>query len=519
MFLRRNPVISTVALIGVLILVGIIVDHSAPSDRVFWSGYLAMIFFYALFFFIALWYSGKKVQGHILANRSLPLWLGVFTMSATWVGGGFINGTAEYTFSEGLIWVQAPWGYAMSLIIGGIFFAGPMRKKKYTTMLDPLENKFGKETNILFFIPAFLGDLFWTSAIMVALGSTFGIILGMELSTSIILSGIVVIFYTSAGGLWSVAITDVVQLLILVIGLVLVEWSFSNSWSDLSDLIFRYRSKMGDRAAFIPGKGQLGVSRALWWDSAFLLMLGGIPWQVYFQRVLSSENSKVAVRLSIIAGVVCLLAAVPPVLIGMKASITDWVSLGFEPPTDPALVLPHVIKYLADPIVATIGLGAIAAAVMSSADSSILASSSLLVWNLYPKSQNMESASRQRLLRTVISVVGVLTIILALQVGSIYELWFLCSDLVYCLLFPALVTALFDPKANQYGAVAGFIVALVLRVGGGESLLGIPPILPYPLEEGVITIPFKSLSMVAGLLTIIVVSRVFPLASTRSQSR
>ena len=75
----------------------------------------------------------------MLAGRNIGMFVGIFTMTATWVGGGYINGTAEIVFNDGLIWCQAPFGYALSLMLGGIFFANKMRTKGYVTMLDPLQ--------------------------------------------------------------------------------------------------------------------------------------------------------------------------------------------------------------------------------------------------------------------------------------------------------------------------------------------------------------------------------------------
>jgi high affinity choline transporter 7 len=98
---------------------------------------------------------------------------------------------------------------------------------------------------------------------------------------------------------------------------------------------------------------------------------------------------------------------------------------------------------------------------------------------------------------------------MALTVKSIYVLWYLCSDFVYTILFPQFVTALFDKKANTYGAIAGFIVSFILRFGGGEPALHIPRLLPYPMidDAGVVLFPFKTLAMLCGLITIIIVSR------------
>jgi high affinity choline transporter 7 len=87
-------------------------------------------------------------------------------------------------------------------------------------------------------------------------------------------------------------------------------------------------------------------------------------------------------------------------------------------------------------------------------------------------------------------------------------LWFLCSDLVYTILFPQLVTSLFDSKANRYGSMAGLTVSFILRIGGGEPALGIPRMIDYPMiTDGTIMFPFRTLAMVSGLLTIIIVSR------------
>ncbi len=54
----------------------------------------------------------------MLAGRNIGMFVGIFTMTATWVGGGYINGTAEIVYKYGLIWCQAPVGYALSLMLG-----------------------------------------------------------------------------------------------------------------------------------------------------------------------------------------------------------------------------------------------------------------------------------------------------------------------------------------------------------------------------------------------------------------
>lgn len=485
------------------------------TDRlVNWPAFFSMLFFYVIIFFMgsyaAIFRQNNSTSGVMLAGRALPLGIAVFTMSATWVGGGYINGTAEYTASSGLVWVQAPWGYALSLIIGGLFFAKKMRRFEFKTMLDPLEQRFGKQMTALLFIPALTGEIFWSAAILTALGTTFGTVLGLDTNTAIIVSAGIAIAYTALGGLWAVAVTDVLQLIILIVGLLIIVPFALQKLGGLDMVWNQYQNKMGAAASLLPTKASLGNYYWNWWDYALLLMLGGIPWQVYFQRVLAAKNEKTAQWLSILAGLVCLLAAIPAVLIGIVGGIADWDALQLPAPPDAASALPWVVAYLTPPWVATIGLGAIAAAVMSSVDSSILSASSMASWNVYRPllKPNLSAENLVKVIRRCIWIIGIAATILALNIGSIYELWFLCSDFVYCLIFPALVCALFDPKANLPGAIAGFVVAFILRFGGGDPTLGLPILLPYPMiEDGVVLFPFRTLAMVSGLISILLVSR------------
>ena len=505
------PAPATLALLSALLTLG--GGLATFQADFYWTGYLSMAFFYCVMFYLGI---AANSQGSeplaemLLAGRSLPLGVALLTMTATWVGGGFVNGTAESVAGLGLAWAQAPWGYALSLIIGGLIFAGPMRRRNYTTMLDPLADRFGKRMAAVLYLPALLGEVFWTAAILTALGTTFGYILDLPYDVSIVMSALIAIIYTSFGGMRSVAYTDVVQLFVVIVGLGLAIPFVvpSDGWAHLWR---RYEQQFGDAAYPWPSRNW-GNTYFLWWDYALLLVFGGIPWHVYFQRVLSSESEKTARRLSIGAGVVCLIAALPAMIIGMVCATTDWQELDLLGPSSNAIALPYVLKHLTPPVVATIGLGALAAAVMSSVDSSILSASSMGTWNVYRPwvGPGADERKLQIVIRRLIWIIGIAATLLALRIQSVYALWFLCSDFVYCILFAQLVTALFDPRANSLGSLCGFIVSASLRLGAGEAALGLPRWLPYPMvtNDGVVEFPFRTLSMLAGLVTILVVSRV-----------
>lgn len=485
---------------------------------VFWPGFITMIIFYGVIFFMGTYAASirkaKDADDVMLAGRGIPLWVGIFTMSATWVGGGYINGAAEFTYDSnyGLTWVQAPWGYGLSLVFGGLFFARKMRRFRFRTILDPLTQRYGKKMTTLLYFPALLGEIFWTAAILTALGATFATILGLDIKTAIIASSLIAIAYTALGGLWAVALTDVIQLGLLIIGLILVIPFALKGVGGWDHVWTEYKLNMGDLARFLPSKEALGDYYYNWWDSAFLLIFGGIPWQVYFQRVLSAKNEDAAVKLSFYAGIICILAAIPPVMIGVIGQgVPSWEALGADgPPENAALILPYVMRYLTPGIIATIGLGAIAAAVMSSVDSSILSASSMTSWNIYRPlfKPDIKSDALIKVIKRCVWIIGITATLLALNITSVYALWFLCSDLVFVLLFPQLLTALYDKKANAFGSFAGFIVGSVLRFGGGDSTLGIPIMINYPMiQNGEVLFPYRTLAMVSSLITIIVVSR------------
>ncbi|KAF4086683.1 hypothetical protein AMELA_G00087150 [Ameiurus melas] len=495
------------------------------------EGLLAIALFYLLILFVGIWAAWKNKNSGVgdsthqsesimVGGRDIGLFVGGFTMTATWVGGGYINGTAEHVYlpDYGLAWAQAPFGYALSLVVGGLFFAKPMRSKGYVTMLDPFQQLYGKRMGGLLFIPALMGEIFWSAAILSALGATLSVIVDININLSVIISALIAIFYTLVGGLYSVAYTDVVQLFCIFIGLwISVPFALANpAVSDISVTAVK-------KVFQTPWLGKINSSDGwMWADNFFLLMLGGIPWQVYFQRVLSASSATYAQVLSFLAAFGCLIMALPSILIGAIGASTDWnqTSYGSVPPTDKDesdMILPIVLQHLCPPFISFFGLGAVSAAVMSSADSSILSASSMFARNIYQLAFR-QSASDQEIvwvMRITIFVFGALATAMALLTGTVYGLWYLSSDLVYVIIFPQLISVLFIKGTNTYGSVAGYIFGLLLRIGGGEPYLKLPPFIYYPgwdeeekvhhltkeVEHVVVQkFPFKTVAMIASLL-------------------
>ncbi|XP_062440813.1 high affinity choline transporter 1-like [Rhea pennata] len=488
-------------------------------------GVVSLSVFYTLTLATGIWASWKSKKDQknrnptemaIVGGRNINAVIGLLTATATWVGGAYINGTAEIVYlpSKGLLWVQAPVGFALSLVIGGFFFINPMRSRNYVTVMDPLQEIYGNVMGSLLFIPPLLGEVFWFAAILASLGATIRVILDIGSSLAIILSAGTVIFYTLLGGLYSVAYTDAIQLVFIMLSLwICIPFALTNS---VTESIYHTATHKSYQAPWIGKIEKQYLGR--WLDDFFYLVLGSIPWQTYFQRVLSVALLRQARLISYLSGLGCFLMAIPSVLIGAAAASTDWnqTSYGLPSPLDrgeSAMILPFVLHYLCPAYVSIAGLGAIAAAAMSSADSALLSASSMFAHNIYRKILRKKASEREVLwtMRVSMLVFGTGAAGLAFYSYSVYDLWFLSGELVYAVLFPQLCCALFIPNTNTYGSATGFLVGLLLRLLAGEPALKIPPVIQYPacsLVNGtyIQLFPFKTFTMLLTLGTIIAVS-------------
>ncbi|XP_076223759.1 high-affinity choline transporter 1 isoform X1 [Nomia melanderi] len=477
-------------------------------------GVAGVIVFYLAVLGVGIWAATVKKkkarQGQdamLLANRGLGPVLGIFTLIATWVGGAYVNGTAEVMFTRGLAWCQVPFGYSLSLLFGAVLFVRPMRKAEHVTMLDPFQERYGAGVGGLLFLPALCGDLFWCAAVLRALGSSLAVVAGVDPNYSVCASALLAVVYTMFGGLYSVACTDALQLACIVVGLgVVAPFSvFHPAVSFEKNLVSR--EWLGEIR-----NEDLGE----WVDGMLLLVFGGIPWQGYFQRILSMRSTAMATTLSIASMFGCMILAFPSALIGVVARATDWSLVdGFNKSWvahDGNAALPMVLRYLTPQWVSFVGLGAISAAVMSSADSGILASSSMFARNVYRLTLRPKASERELnwILRIAMVVITVLSTAIALTVDSVYYLSYLCSDLVYVVLFPQLLTVVHWPSlVDTYGCLAGYFVAVVLRLCGGEKGLGVPALIEYPFydtETQTQKFPFRTGAMLAALFTQLITS-------------
>ncbi|KAM9402043.1 high-affinity choline transporter 1-like isoform 1-T1 [Salvelinus alpinus] len=495
-----------------------------------WPGLLSIGVFYLIVLATGVWASRKskheerKCTGNLsevamVGGRNLNIWVSIFTTTATWVGGGFILGNAEVVYDpkRGLAWAIGPIGFTLSLVVGALFFVKPVREKNYVTIMDPFQEKYGNTLTAILFVPSLLADIFWIACVLAALGGTVSVIMDIPSPLAVALSAAVAILYTLLGGLYSVAYTDVIQLIFMFLSLwFCVPFILMSPAS--TDITVTAVTKLYQE----PWTGRLKLADpGRWLDDLLLVTLGGICYQSFYQRVLATATVAQAQFTCYAASVFCFILAIPPLLIGAVAASTDWNQTSFGLPTPyeqgkAGMILPISLHHLCPHFVSLAGIGAIAAAVMSSIDSALLSSASLFARNIYKNIFSKRASEKQILLVVKVSILlfGLMGAGLAMTTSSVYVFWILSGDVMYTVVCAQLICVLFLPgKVNGYGALAGLVVGLLLRFLVGEPLLGVPGLMPLPWdslhEDGRLlhVFPFRTGIMLVSLATILIVSR------------
>ncbi|MFT5484254.1 MAG: SSS family solute:Na+ symporter, partial [Halieaceae bacterium] len=239
-------------------------------------------------------YASKKsnsVSEFMVAGRGLPLWLCSMTVIATWFGGAMMLGGAGAAYDDGMMGViEDPLGGALALLLIGLFFARIFRRLRMITVVDYMEQRFGKIAGFGVVISTIFSNIVWVGALLVAFGVVFESLTSIPLETGIIGGAIVIFIYTAVGGMWAVALTDFVQMLIIMIGLItllVVVLIDAGGWSTISPQL------PADTFRMLPfentGEQWLNYLRA--WT---IIGVVDISAQTLFQRVAAAKDERVA---------------------------------------------------------------------------------------------------------------------------------------------------------------------------------------------------------------------------------
>lgn len=390
----------------------------------------------------------------MLAGRSLPLFLSSSALFATWFGSETVFGASSEFLKGGLYSViEDPFGAALCLLLFGLFITRKLYSMNLLTLGDFFKVRFGKRTEIvagIFIVPSYLG---YIAAQLVAMGLILNVVIGLETWQGIVISACIVTFYTYIGGMWAITITDFIQSILIISGLIVLAVVLTGKAGGLTQVMGSVEPR--DLQFFPKPEFVEIVTYIAAWS---VLGLGSIPSQDVFQRVMSSGSMKSAIRSCYVAAGMYLTVAMLPLFI----SLCTKLLYPNELEGDTQLALPRMVLLHTAMPVQILFFGSLLSAIMSTTSSAMLAPAAIFSENLVKPLVKKKFTDKEFLLLTRVSVLlfSAIATIMACIRRDIYELVGESSVLSLVSLFCPMILGMYWKKSTGVAAITSMIAGL-----------------------------------------------------------
>jgi hypothetical protein len=405
----------------------------------------------------------KSSADFAIAGRHLPLAMIVTTTFATWFGSETVLGIPAKFVNSGLNGVvEDPFGAGSCLILVGLFFAGKLYRMNLLTISDYYRERYGRSVEIICSLIIMVSYLGWVSAQVTALGLVFNLLSGGVISMPLGMTiGVVsVLAYTLFGGMWSVAITDFIQMIILVVGLATLAVYAGDQAGGADKVIALAVSQ--DLFKFLPEPNMKDI--LFFVAAAITMMFGSIPQQDVFQRVMSANSLNAATKGPIIGGICYILFAFVPMFLVVSALIIMPEQAAQLIQEDPQKVLPTLVMTQMPFVMQVLFFGALLSAIKSCASATLLAPSVTFTENIwrqfFPHQGDKQSLLAMRVTVLVFSAL-VLLYAIQMQGSSIYEMVSGAYQVTLVGAFVPLLFGLYWSKATTQGAIFSIVLGLL----------------------------------------------------------
>jgi SSS family transporter len=442
-----------------------------------------VVLYLAITIAIGLWAARRvhSAKDYVVAGRSLPLYINVATVFATWFGAETVLSVSATFTKDGLGGIVAdPFGSSFCLVFVALFFARAFYRMDLLTIGDFYRKRYDKPIEVLTSLAITVSYLGWTSAQLTALGLAFSILSqgAISLNQGIVLGTAVVLIYTFWGGMWSVALTDLFQSIVIVVGLAAIAWLVGDIAGGAGKVI---------TAAAAAGKFEFwpkgGTREWLAFAAAWMtLALGSIPQQDVFQRVTSARDERTAVTGTLIGGILYFCFAFVPIFIAYSAVVIDPATTRLfdsEDAREVQRILPELILNRTPVWAQIVFFGALLSAILSTASGALLAPAALFTENsLKPFFPGMNDRRFLLILRTVLVLFSVAALLFALNSKStMYEMVQNAYKVTLVGAFVPLAAGIFWKHATAQGALASVVLGisswLLLEIFGAGGV--VPP--------------------------------------------
>jgi SSS family solute:Na+ symporter len=372
--------------------------------------------------------------------------------------------------------VEDPFGAGTCLILVGLFFAAKLYRQNLLTIGDFYRQRYGRGVEVFCSVAIILSYLGWVAAQITALGLVFSVLTGgaMSETTGMIVGTLAVLVYVVIGGFLAVAWTDFIQMIVLVIGLSIIAFFSADLAGGAGKVFTMVQSK--DLWNFMPPPSFTDV--AFFIGAGLTMMLGSIPQQDVFQRVMSAKSASTARNGAVIGGVSYILFAFVPMFIVASAVVVMGDQAVELAKNDYQRLLPTFVLTKMPLVMQILFFGALLSAIKSTSSATLLAPSTSFVENIL-KNLRPHMSDRQQLFAMRVTIVvftgAVLAYAVAMKGTPIYDLVSSAYQVTLVGAFVPLVMGMYWKKATTQGAVVSLGAGIAVWViffpqVGGEAL-------------------------------------------------
>jgi Na+/proline symporter len=409
----------------------------------------------------------KNTADFAAAGHSLPLPIVTATVFATWFGSEAILGIPAIFLKEGLGGIVSdPFGSSLCLILVGLFFAKHLYNRRMLTIGDFFREKYGRTVEVLVTLCIVVSYLGWVAAQIKALGLVFNVVSDGSISQTagMIIGAGSVLIYTLFGGMWSVAITDFIQMIIVVIGMLYIGGEMTAQTGGIG-VVIEHAAAAGKFSNFWP---DMNLASILGFTAALCtMMLGSIPQQDVFQRITSSKNVNIAVQAAILGGVLYFIFAFIPLYLAYSATLINPDLVKKYLDTDPQMILPKLILNHAPIFAQVMFFGALLSAIKSCASATLLAPSVTFAENIVRGFfKHLTDHDLLKIMRITVLCFSVAVTFFAINSElSIFKMVESAYKVTLVAAFVPLAFGVYWPRANSLGGLLAVICGLTVWIG------------------------------------------------------
>ena len=423
-----------------------------------------LIWFVVIYLFIAIGiglYAATKVHNardYVVAGRALPLYMVTATVFATWFGSETVLGTSATFLQEGVHGIVAdPFGASLCLIFVGLFFARKLYRMNLLTIGDYYRLRYSRTVETLTGMAIVISYLGWVSAQITAIGLVFSLVSQGQITphNGMLLGSAIVLIYTLFGGMWSIALHDFLQMNVILVGMLYIGWVISGSAGGLGNVV--HHAELAGKFNFWPRPHAPDI--LAFFGAWVTMMLGSIPQQDVFQRIMSAKNETVAVQGSVLGGTMYFVFAFIPITLAYSATLIDPAMVSRLLGNHPQHILPELILNHTPIFAQIMFFGALLSSILSTASATLLAPSITFTENVIkPLIGDWGERHLLLVMRGVVVGFAALVAVYALSSNSsIFNMVENAYKITLVAAFVPLASGLYWKRANNQGALLAII--------------------------------------------------------------